>query len=300
MSENNYTTGDVTALIKKAAGNGRATLVLAVLGTLIASASTFMFCLIPIKFDFEKILEPSFWSKWLAMCISTISAFALVTIHKDEKNKLSPWFTEKKALIGELGAQLSSDFDIYLEEINLERRIKWHKAFVNRKIGLLKKKVLKLKLKNKPYSKYDAQIKEWERLLTAEYLEENKYNLKTKSKPLHRCEIVTDTHDRGGEEGKKSTVNYYSTHTIFKVSLSLAMSAAFACILLDNFEVGINAAGIVSILLSMLSIALSVVSGILTANGCYRNVYMPNVLFSIKILRGYYEWQKTKSIWYDK
>ena len=41
----------------------------------------------------------------------------------------------------------------------------------------------------------------------------------------------------------------------------------------------------------LLSVFVSIVSAILAANGCYKNVYVPNLLFKLEILQNFEAWK---------
>ena len=54
---------------------------------------------------------------------------------------------------------------------------------------------------------------------------------------------------------------------------------------------GVNIASIVMTVLTVLSVFVSIVSAILAANGCYKNVYVPNLLFKLEILQNFEAWK---------
>ncbi len=95
----------------------------------------------------------------------------------------------------------------------------------------------------------------------------------------------------GGEVNFRSASAYYGGKSLAKICLSLAMTAAFACVVVQNFGMGVNIASIVMTVLTVLSVFVSIVSAILAANGCYKNVYVPNLLFKLEILQNFEAWK---------
>lgn len=280
---------------KFALGNGRGTFILAVIGTCISLASSFMFCLASISFDFSQLGEMTFWSRWAAMAISTLFTYALVIIHKDEVNRLNKWYVENVTTLANKSETVGAEFEEYLQEFNLQRRIEWYKNKINAKLGKLNHKLLRLQLKNKPTVKLEAKIEKYKNLISDEYIEANKYTLKTRSKAISSAQVLTET-QRGneGEENFRSTAVYYGGKTLTKLLLSLCITVCFASVAVQSFTVGINIAAITMTLLNVLSMLISVVSAIMAANGCYKNVYVPNLQFKLKILAGFESWKEKK------
>lgn len=291
-----FTTQDITKKVISSLGGGRGTLALAVIGIAISLCSSFMFCLASIGFDFMQLKEALFWSRWISMSISALFAYALVILHKDEMNRLKDDYVEKLKLISEKSLTVGEEFDEYLKELNIQRRIEWYKRKINKKLGKLNTKLLDLELKNKPTEALKDKISKYKACITPEYLEANKYTLKTRSKPISAAQVLCET-QRGdnGEVNFRSPTAYYGGKALAKLCMSLCMTAAFACVVVQNFNVGINIAAVSMTILTVLSLLISVVSAIMAANGCYRNVYIPNLQFKLKILAGFDKWKEEKS-----
>lgn len=305
------TVADVTKKVKSGLGNGRGTLILAIVGICVSLCSSFMFCLASIGFDFQELGNSMFWSRWASMSITTLFAYVLVILHKDEINRLKEWYVENTKTIADKSKTAGEDFEEYLRELNLRRRIEWYKRKMNERIGRLahKMQILELKskstetvknveLKSKPTETVKKKIERYRTFVSDEYIEENKYALKTRSKPIRSVQVLSET-QRGdnGEINFRSASAYYGGRALAKLVLSLCMTAAFSCVVVQNFETGINIASIVMTILTVLSLFVSVLSAIMAANGCYRNVYVPNLLFKLKILADYETWkeQRTKN-----
>lgn len=288
-------TATVAKAVKTGLGNGRGTLLLAIVGVSISLCSSFMFCLASIGFDFTQLKETVFWSRWASMAISSLFAYALVILHKDEMNRLKPWYSETLAKLAEKSATVGSEFELYLQEFNLQRRIEWYKRDINAKIGKLNHKLLRAELNGKDTGKLKQQIDKYKECVSAGYLEANKYNLKTRSKPISSAQVLTES-QRGdnGEVNFRSATAYYGGKVLMKLTFSLCLTMAFACVVVTNFEMGINVAAIAMTVLTVMSLLISCVSAITAANGCYRNVYVPNLQFKLKILSGYEAWSERK------
>ena len=286
------TTDTVTKKIKGSLGNGRGTLLLAIFGVLVSLCSSFMFCLASIGFDFSQLANSVFWSRWAALAVASFVAYALVILHKDEMNRKNDWYVENMRKIAEKASETGEAFEVYLQQLNLKRRIEWYKRHINDKIAALNAKVLQYELKNKPTDKLKAQIALYTSRLSDEFIERNKYALKTRSKPISSVQVLSET-NRGdnGETTFRSASAYYSGKSAVKLVLSLVMTAAFSCVVVQNFAVGIDIASVVMTVLTVLSVLISVMSAIMAANGCYKNVYVPNLLFRLKILSDYEGWK---------
>lgn len=284
---------DITKKIKSSLGRGRGTLILAVVGILISLGSSFMFCLASIGFDFSQLKEMIFWSRWASMSVSALFSYGLVVLHKDEVNRLNKWYVESLKLLSEKSATVGEDFDAYLKEVNLKRRVDWFKNKTNAKIGRLNQKLLKAELACKSTDIIKEQIAKYKTCISEEYLEANKYTLKTRSKPFSAAQILSETH-RGdsGEENFRSAAAYYGGKALAKLCFSLCMTAAFACVIVQNLEIYVNVASIVMTILAVIAVLISVVSAILAANGCYRNIYVPNLQLKLKLLAGFENWCK--------
>lgn len=85
-----FTVSTVTKKVKAGLGNGRGTLILAIVGTAVSLCASFMFCLASIGFDFSQLGETVFWSRWASMAIATMCVYVLVLLHKDEVNRMKP------------------------------------------------------------------------------------------------------------------------------------------------------------------------------------------------------------------
>ncbi len=280
---------------KSALSGGRGTLILAIIGISISLASSFMFCLASIGFDFTQLSETMFWSRWASMSISALFAYALVVLHKDDVNRLNAWYVDSLKLLEEKSRTVGEDFDIYLKELNLKRRIDWYKAKINFKISKLNQKLLAAELKGKPTEKLQSKIAKYKARVTDEYLEANKYTLKTRSKPFSAAQILSETQKgNAGEENFRSAAAYYGGKALAKLCFSLCLTAAFACVVVQNFTVGLNIASIVMTVLTVLSLLISVVSATLAANGCYRNIYVPNLQLKLKILFSFESWKEDR------
>lgn len=296
------TTEKVKEKIKAGLGNGRGTLLLAIAGTFVSLCATFMFCIFSIGFDPAQLGESVFWSRWASMALSTMCVYALVVLHKDEVNRLKEWYTKKNdELAGKAKDAVGEQFEEYLREINMERRIEWYKRKINAKIGRLKQKLLRAELKaqkkriKKRIEKIKLQIVKYKARASKDYIDANKDNLKTRSKPISSAQVLSET-QRGdsGEQNFRSQSAYYGGKSIMKVCLSLVMTAAFACVTLNDLKAGFTVASVVVIIFTLLSAVISIVSAILAANGCYKNVYVPNLLFKLKILSDFEEWKGKK------
>lgn len=282
--------GVATRKVKSALSGGRGTLALAIIGGAISTASSFMFCLVSIGFDFTQLATTSFWSRWASMFISTLVTYVLVVIHKDEVNRLKGAYVEELKKLRDF--EHTDEFEEFLKEYNLARKIAWHKNHVNARIAKLKARRLKLELKNKPTVKVDGKIKTYEKLVEDEYIEQNMYTLKTKSKPISSAQVLTETKKmQTGEENFRSAGLYYGSKGLVKLCLSLLMTSAFASVVVENFSAGITVASIVMVLFTVLSMVLSTASALTAANGCYRNVYVPNLQFKLKILSAFNKWK---------
>lgn len=290
-----FTPDVVAKKVKAGLSKGRGTLVLAILGIAVSLASSFMFCLASIGFDFTQLTQTVFWSRWASMSISSLCTYVFVILHKDEVNRLNPWYLEKTKLLAEKSESAGKDFEEYLKEINLQRRIEWYKRKISGKIGKLHRKLQHLELKNKSTQKVKEQIGKYEYFVSEEYIEKNKYVLRTRSKPITSAQVLSETQKGdGGEMNFRSASAYYGGKTAVKLALSLAMTAAFACVVVQNFAIGINIASVVMAVLTVLSVFMSVLSAIFAANGCYKNIYVPNLLFKLEIISDFEEWKTKK------
>ncbi len=289
------TTDKIVLTAKKTVSGGRGTLALAVVGITISLGSSFMFCLASIGFDFAQLGEMTFWSRWASMSISSLFAYGLVVLHKDEVNRMNKWYQDGLKTLVEKSASVGDDFDGYLKEVNLRRRIEWYKNKVNEKLAKLNQQLLRLELSGKSTEKVKGKIEKYKMCVTDGYLEENKYTLKTRSKPFSAAQILSETQRGDGtEENFRSAAAYYGGKALFKLVLSLCMTAAFACVIVQNVEIYVNVASVVMTVMAVLAVLISVVSAILAANGCYRNVYVPNLQLKLKILSGFEKWRKEK------
>lgn len=293
MINQSATTADITKRVKTSLSQGRGTLILAVVGIAISLCSSFMFCLASIGFDFSQISETAFWSRWASMSVSALFAYALVILHKDEVNRLNKWYVDNLKILSEKSAAAGDEFDEYLKEFNLQRRIDWYKRKINAKIGKLNHKLLNIELKGRPTEKIKERIKKYKERISEEFLEANKYSLKTGSKAISSSQVLSET-QRGddGEVNFRSAAAYYGGKALIKLCFSLCLTAAFACVVVQNFTVGINIASITMTVLTVLSLLISVVSATLAANGCYRNIYVPNLQLKLKILSGFEKWKE--------
>lgn len=290
------TTEKIAANAKKAVSGGRGTLALAVVGIAISLGSSFMFCLASIGFDFTQLGEMTFWSRWASMSISALFAYGLVVLHKDEVNRLNKWYQDNLKLLAEKSATVGDDFDEYLKDVNLKRRIEWYKNYVNGKLAKLNEQVLRRELNGKSTEKLKKKIEKYKARVTEEYLETNKYVLKTRSKPFSAAQILSESRrGDGGEENLRSAAAYYGGKALTKLVMSLCMTAAFACVIVQNVEIYVNVASIVMTVMAVMAVLISVVSAILAANGCYRNIYVPNLQLKLKILSGFEKWRETKN-----
>ncbi len=285
------TVSDVTKKVKTGLGNGRGTLILAIVGISVSLASSFMFCLASIGFDFTQLQQTVFWSRWASMSISSLFAYALVILHKDEVNRLKPWYTEHLRLLADKSATAGDSFEEYLKQLNLQRRVEWYKRNLREKVARLNEKILRAELKNRPFGKLKDKLKAYQERLDEEYIETHIYVLKTRSKPISSVQVLAETQKGDkGETNFRSASAYYGGKAAGKLCLSLCMTAAFACVIVNNFEVGINVAAVAMTVLTVLSLLISVLSAVTAANGCYKNVYVPNLQFKLKIFSGYESW----------
>lgn len=292
MNEPLLTQSAVTDKIKSTLGNGRGTLALAIIGVALSTASAFMFCLASMGFDFSQLANSTFWSRWASMFISMLSAYVFVIIHKDESNRLSDWYLEKTSLLLELSISAGINFDEYIEDFNLQRRIAWFKNDINAKITKLGLKIMARRLAGKPIEKLENKVAIYRSYLTDDYIEKNKYALKTKSRPIYAAQVLTESQKgQGSEENFRSAGAYYGGKIIIKVVFSMLMTAGFASVVVQNFMAGVDVASITMTIFTLLSLVISIVSAIFAANGCYKTVYVPNLLFKIKILSGYEGWR---------
>lgn len=285
----------VVEKVKVGLGNGRGTLLLAILGISVSLASSFMFCLASIGFDFTQIGHSVFWSRWASMAVTTFIAYAFVIVHVDERNRMRPWYLGQLEKISNMSAIVGKEFEAYLAELNLTRRVEWYKRHINEKIAALNKALLKAEINGKPTEEIKRKIGQYSSCLTPEYLEANKYALKTHSRPITAAQVLSET-QRGdsGETNFRSATAYYGGKAIAKVLMSLIMTATFSCVVVQNFSVGVNVASVVMTILTVLSIFISVLSAITAANGCYKHVYVPNILFRLKILADFETWKRQK------
>lgn len=295
-----FTPDKVTNKIKVGLGNGRGTLLLAIVGTIVSLAATFMFCIFSIGFDPAQLGTPVFWSRWASMATSTMCVYALVTLHKDEVNRLKAWYTTKTNELRDKAKEaVGEKFEDYLREINMKRRIEWYKRKINNKISRLNQRKLRLETRRqkkwikKRIERIQGKIEKFKERLSEDYIEANKENLKTRSKPISSAQVLSDTQrGDGGEKNFLSESAYYGGKSIVKVCLSLVMTAAFASVTLGDLAAGFTVASVVVIIFTLLSVVISIVSAILAANGCYKNVYVPNLLFKLEILQNFEAWKE--------
>lgn len=294
-----FTPDKVKEKIKVGLGNGRGTLILAIAGTVVSLCATFMFCLISVGFDFIQLGKTAFWSRWVSMVVSTMCVYALVVLHKDEVNRLKPWYTKKTdELMSKAKDAVGEKFEEYLREINMSRRIEWYKRKMNGKIARLNQKQLRLETKRqkprirKRIERIKEKIEKFKARIADEYIEANKQTLRTRSRPISSAQVLSEaTRGDGGEQNFRSESAYYGGKSVMKICLSLVMTAAFACVTLGDFVAGFNAASVVMIFFTLLSVVISIVSATLAANGCYKNVYVPNLLFKLEILQNFEAWK---------
>ncbi len=295
-----FTPDVVKEKVKVGLGNGRGTLLLAIAGTVVALCATFMFCIFSVGFDFTKLGTTVFWSRWASMAISTMCVYSLVVLHKDEVNRLKKWYTERSEELAEKSKSVIGErFEEYLREINQTRRSNWYKSYMNAKIAKLNQKLLRLETRRpfpgtgKRIELIKANIERYRERNTDKYIAANRDNLKTRSKPISSMQVLSDSR-RGdsGEQNFRSQSAYYGGKSIVKISLSLVMTAAFASVTLSDLVMGFTAASAVVIIFTLLSVVISIVSAILAANGCYKNVYVPNLLFKLEILSNFEEWKE--------
>lgn len=227
------------------------------------------------------------------MSVSSFCAYAFVAIHKDEMNRLIPWYAEKIKQIAEKSETAGEEFELYLKELNESRRIEWYKAHVNEKIAKLNKKLVAAELRNRPTEKIEKEIEKYRFYISDEYIEKNKHALKTRSKPISSVQVLSETKKGdAGEVNFRSASVYYGGKSALKLCSSLATTAAFSCVVVSNFGAGVTIASVVMTILTVLSLFISVFSAITAANGCYNNVYVPNILFKLKILADFENWKQ--------
>lgn len=294
-NDNLITVPEITTKVKSSLGKGRGTLILAVIGILLSLGSSFLFCLASIGFDFSQFKEMTFWSRWASMSISALFAYALVLLHKDEVNRLNKWYVDNLKLLADKSAAVGDEFDKYLQEVNLKRRIEWFKNTMNAKIGVLNAKLLTAELKGKSAEKFKMEIEKYKQCLTDDYIEANKHTFKTGSVPFSRAQILSESQKAEGEEENfRSATGYYAGKAFLKLLFSLITTVAFACVVVQNFGLYVNVASIVMTIMAAMAVLTSVVSAVLAANGCYRNIYVPNLQLKLKILAGFEKWQEEK------
>lgn len=179
----------------------------------------------------------------------------------------------------------------------MQRRIDWYKRKMNAKIARLNHRLFRTELKRQKQHvknrilRIKAKIEKHMARATDQYIEEHKYVLKTRSKSISSVQVLSETqHGDSGEANFRSASAYYGGKSVAKICLSLLMTAAFSCVVVSNFAMGINIASVVMMVFTILSMIISIVSAILSANGCYKNVYVPNLLFKMKILSDYEKW----------
>lgn len=297
-----FTTDVITRKVKVGLSNGRGTLLLAIVGTIVSFCATFMVCIFSIGFNLSQLGNSVFWSRWASMAVSTMCVYLLVILHKDEMNRLKPWYVEKyEEFQQKAQSAIGEKFEEYLREININRRIEWYKRKINGKIAKMNQKQLRLETRRKipgikkRIEQIKEQIEKLKEKIDEEYIEANKENLKTRSKPICSVQILSET-QRGdsGEQNFRSASSYYGGKSLSKIILSLVMTAAFACVTLNDLETGFTVASVVVIIFTVFSMVTSIVFAVLAANGCYKNVYVPNLLFKLKILADYETWKANK------
>lgn len=292
-----FVPSDITDKAKVALGNGRGTLLLAIFGIAISVSATFMFCLASIGFDFTQLRESTFWSRWASMAVTSLIGYFLVILHKDEKNRMIPWYTDNLQKLCARAVEVGEDFDTFLRGYNEQRRIAAHKRKISEKIAKLQQKALSLDLRGKNKHAVECRIARYRERLTDEYIAKNKDALLAHTKPISAVEVLSETRrgDRD-EENFRSSGGFYAYKGITKVVMSLVMTAAFASVVVQNFGAGISVASVVMTIFSVLSTVISVFSAIMAANECYRNVYVPNMLLRLKIMNDFDAWKKGKNL----
>ena len=288
-----FLASDITKKIHIGLGNGRGTLILAICGIGMSVSASFIFCLASIGFDFSQLKNIVFWSRWAAMAVISLICYVLVILHKDEKNRMIKWYADNMENIAERSVHIGAHFDEFLRELNMRRRIDWYKRHINAKIAAQNRKLLITEMRQRPTESIKSKIEMLKSRVTDEYIEENKNALKTRSKPISPTQVLSEVKSSvSSEPNFRSAGGYYAGKGTAKVLLSLGMTAAFACVVVQEFGAGITVASVVITILSALTALLSVFSAIMAANGCYRNVYVPNMLFRLKILNDYDEWMR--------
>ena len=284
---------DLTDRVRLNLGNGRGTLWLAIIGILISVSASFMFCLASIGFDFSQLAELVFWSRWASMAVTSLVGYFLVILHKDEKNRMIEWYATNMRKIADRAADIGEKFDEFLKIYNERRRIEMYKRQINEKIAALNQRALALEIRGKSSGSIQSKIERYKERITDVFIASNKNALKTRSKPISAIQVLSEARRGDGVEiNFRSAGSYYFGKGAAKIVLSLVMTAAFACVVVQNFNVGISIASVVMTILSVLSTLISVFSAIMAANGCYRNVYVPNLLYRLKILADYDAWRE--------
>ena len=198
--------------------------------------------------------------------------------------------------IADRAADIGEKFDEFLKIYNERRRIEMYKRQINEKIAALNQRALALEIRGKSSGSIQSKIERYKERITDVFIASNKNALKTRSKPISAIQVLSEARrGDGAETNFRSEGSYYFGKGAAKIILSLVMTAAFACVVVQNFNVGISIASIVMTILSVLSTLISVFSAIMAANGCYRNVYVPNLLYRLKILADYDAWREKNS-----
>lgn len=304
-----FTADNIGKKVKSAMGNGHATLVIMILGVAMAVSSVFVTCFVSIGFDFTQIGTPTFWLRWLTVLSATLSSFFFVLVHRDDVNKLKSVYTDKMQEINEQGKRVKKNFDDFLFEYNTERRIEWHKASINRKIGKYNEKILRCKIKlvkylpssrrrkkcEKKIAKYTDKINAYQEQITESYIEQNKYSLKTRSRAISRMTILSDRIKVDDEEYIQNVSVFYGKKGFVRVVLSFVIAICIACILPDPHTGAVTWASALSLIMTLLSILVACLGGMMTANDALKNVHVPNALFKLKVLTAYFEWDSKQT-----
>lgn len=295
LKEEVFTPEVITKKVRSGLGNGRGTLLLAIAGIAVSICSSFMFCLASIGFDFSELQQSVFWSRWASMSVSSLIAYIFVILHKDETNRLKEWYVTNMKKIAEKSEAAGEEFEVFLRDLNIRRQVEWYKRKMGEKVAQLNHALLKAEIHHKPTEEIQARIKLYSERMSDEFILSHREVLKTRSKPIYSAQVLTEAQKGdAGEANFRSASAYYGSKAFVKTILSLGMTAAFSCVVVQNFEAGINIASVVMTVLTVLSIFISVWSAIMAANGCYKNVYVPNLLFKLKILSDFEKWKANK------
>ena len=216
--------------------------------------------------QYPQLKDIVFWSRWASMAVTSLVGYFLVILHKDEKNRMLPWYQNCMEEIARKASQIGESFDEFLHELNLRRRVEWYKRAVNEKIAELNKKLLEADLRGKPTSAIAQKIEKYKAIISDEFIAANKNALKTRSKTISSVQVLSEAKSGdNGETNFRSASGFYLGKGTAKVVMSLIMTAAFACVVVQNFGAGISVASVVMTILSVLSTLISVSSAVVSA-----------------------------------